>query len=84
MGVKIKDYSIGDIIAIKISDIKAISCLAVNYGEGIARNGKVLRFDAEDVLWRLGNNGRWPGWVHRMFRGESEEIVDADARDETC
>ena len=73
-----KEYALGDIVAIQIKADRAISAKITTRsadGEGIAESylGSKIRFTPEQVLWVLGKNGKWPGWVQKLFHGDDEE-----------
>lgn len=68
-----RQYDIGDIISITFGN-RAVSCRVIEKGTvggtGQTKNGTMVTFKDEDVLWKLGKNGKWPSFVHRAFRGE--------------
>ena len=77
----LRTCDVGDTIAIiKTGCTKAISCKVVAPGIGKTKNGSTVLFDVEQILWKLGHNGKWPNWVHKAFRGE-EFIQDAEAEE---
>jgi hypothetical protein len=63
-----KEYSVGDIIAIKKNDKKAVSCKVVAPFTGKTKKGTVFKFTPHQVLWVLGVNGRWPSFVMNEFK----------------
>ena len=70
------EYKPNDIIAVLIVDKqKAISCKVIMQGVGMAKSGATIIFEDNNVIWRLGKNGKWPGFVHAAFRGEIVESV---------
>ena len=61
----------GDTVAIRWGRTGgAISCKVVDAREGLGetKNGQRVFFDRADVIWVLGNNGKWPNFIR--FRGE--------------
>jgi len=76
---KMREYEPGDIIAVLRHDKKkAVSCKVVEKGQGETKSGSIVFFDDIDVLWKLGYNKKWPGWVYRAFKGE---VPEGAARD---
>ena len=78
-----KEYKIGDIIAIKLprEPSKGISCKVKEDGVGETLNGNLVEFEPEDVLWVRGLNGKWPNWVFAYFRGEGADSNEASVGD---
>lgn len=85
LGVIAKSYEIGDMIAVLVKKNKAISCKVVtkglDKGQGQTKNGSIIDFEDDQVLWRLGLNKKWPKFVHRAFRGECEFSDDSDRKE---
>lgn len=67
-----RNYVEGDILAITPKGKnKAVSCQVLAPGIGKTKAGTSVLFTKEDVLWKLGLNGKWPNFVHRAFNGEN-------------
>ena len=64
-----KEYVVGDIVAVMKGE-KAVSCKVVTDGIGQTKSGSTVEFKPEDVIWKLGYNGKWPNFVHQAFKGE--------------
>ena len=73
---ELKQYTQGDIIAV-LQGERAVSCRAVEPGVGETKDGTMIYFEDDQVIWRLGHNRKWPTFVYRAFRGEYNETINA-------